>query len=222
MKIDCIPAGILNTNCYLIEREEDILIVDPGGSADELISRIDRTGKPLTAILLTHSHFDHILAVPPLMKRYDQASLMIHAAETYQLSREGIHRFLSQADPALLQYIGEDFDFPEVTKALVHGDIICDGLFRVVHTPGHSPGSVCYYSESEGVLCSGDTLFRGTVGRSDLPGGDASTLMSSIKEQLLPLSEETAVYPGHGEATTLSVEKQHNPFLYQSRRFPPS
>lgn len=213
MRIQRIPTGLLSANCYLIETQHSLVMVDPGGSADVLIEAIEKSRKRLEAVLLTHSHFDHILALPAISRRFGDFHLGIHALEKNQVSEPGIRRFLSDADPSLLSLIGEDFSFPKVTHELHDHDVVTDASLLVLHTPGHSPGSVCLYSREQGFLFCGDTLFRGTVGRTDLPGGNTAQLMQSIQQQLLPLDEETAVYPGHGESTTIGYEKRTNRFL---------
>ena len=213
MRIKRLPVGLLGTNCYLIELEKTLVLVDPGGSAEQITRQVNRIGKPVVSILLTHGHFDHILAIPALCRTFADIPVFIHPSEAEKVSEKGIREFLSHADPALLSGIREDFAFPSHILPLTDGSVVSDAELLVLHTPGHSPGSTCLYSREEGVLFSGDTLFKGTVGRTDLPGGDMETLLASIEKQLLPLDEETAVYPGHGEDTTILQEKRSNPFL---------
>ena len=166
MLIQRIPTGLLSANCYLIETRQSLVLVDPGGSSDILIEAVRRTRKRLEAVLLTHSHFDHILALPALSRRFGDFHLGIHTLEKDQVSESGIRRFLSDADPSLLSLIGEDFSFPPVTHELHDNDVVTDASLLVLHTPGHSPGSICLYSREEGFLLCGDTLFRGTVGEN--------------------------------------------------------
>ncbi len=213
MRIQTIPSGLLAANCYLIETRHAVVLIDPGGSPGRIIDAVERTRKDLDAVLFTHSHFDHILALPAISRRFGEVLVGIHPLETDQVSEHGIRRFLSSADPSLLNLIGTDFAFPRVTQELTDGLVVTEAALTVLHTPGHSPGSICLYSREEGILFSGDTLFRGTVGRTDLPGGDPHTLVQSIQKQLLSLDEKTAVYPGHGENTTIGYERRNNPFL---------
>lgn len=197
MDITGLSVGCFGANCYLLNNGDDALMIDPGGDAKELVQLLNKKQLSLRAILLTHGHFDHIGAVPDLARKYD------------------VPVVLAEADQALYHSPANCFppfpcvpDLPETTPDVpVIEGLECD----VIATPGHSQGSVCY--RFGGHLFTGDTLFRLSVGRTDLPGGDGRQLMKSIRERLWVLGDDVQVYPGHGEPTTIGHERQHNPYL---------
>ena len=176
---------MIGTNCYLVINEEtkESVMVDPGAYPAKVKNAVKEQGLKLKAVLLTHAHFDHIMGLSDVME-----------------------------DVKVPVYV-EEADLPMMTDGDGQQLEIAGFQFRVIHTPGHTPGGCCYYMEQEGVLFSGDTLFQTSVGRSDFPGGSASALVRSVKEKLLVLPEETHVYPGHMEETTIGYEKLHNPFI---------
>jgi hydroxyacylglutathione hydrolase len=188
--------GPLEENCYLIyiQGEKAGVLVDPGSSADELAAKIEETGVKPVLILATHGHFDHVGAVQSLKEKY-QAPFACQAMDQDHLK-------MAQ-------------DAPQVDQFLESGEVLeTAGLkIKVLATPGHTEGGLCYYMEEHGLLFSGDTLFEGTVGRTDLPGGSALEMTRSIKNVLYPLQDETRVFPGHGEETTMGREKKTNPFM---------
>lgn len=178
-------------------------VVDPGGHADRILQRLSELGLKAVMVINTHGHFDHIGGNKDLINATG-AELIIHCDDSPLLERAGEHAavFGLQAEPS-----------PAPTHLLVGGEKIPLGelTLQVIHTPGHSPGGVCLYVED--YLFVGDTLFAGSIGRTDLPGGDHQLLIAGIKEKLLPLPADTKVYPGHGPMTTIGAEKLHNPFL---------
>ncbi|MDZ7295245.1 MAG: MBL fold metallo-hydrolase [candidate division KSB1 bacterium] len=193
------------TNCYLVGCEETHTgaIIDPGDEPELLVAELQRLGLRLRAILLTHGHIDHVSAVPAIARKTG-ASVYAHRGEAKVLDTLSLQARL--------------FGLPEpeavvVNTWLADGDEVEVGslLFRVVHTPGHTPGSICFLHDH--VLFSGDTLFRESVGRTDLPGGSYRDLSRSIKNKLLVLPDEFRVLPGHGEATTIGDERRLNPYL---------
>ena len=194
MKIQTIPVGMLQTNCYVawLEGREDCVIVDPGDNAKKIISFLALQGLTPAAILLTHGHFDHDGAVKDLVQEYD--------CPVYMNKKELIL-------PA---------GFPTGRRAYTHpcgeGDVLTlAGLqLQVLETPGHTPGSVCFLTGS--TLFSGDTLFAGSCGRTDFPCGSWSALMASLR-RLAALEGDRTVYPGHSEPTTLDSERKYNPYL---------
>lgn len=201
-------VGPFMENSYLVydaHRKEGIMI-DPGDQEEILIRGIDDRGIRLSCIVNTHGHIDHIGAVAALKKRFG-IPFLIHSNDAE----------LVQNAPYFARIIGLPIypvEIPTIDGYIKHGDTITVGTFeaRVIETPGHTAGGVCLHFESEKVLFSGDTLFRGSVGRTDFPGADYETLISSIREKLWTLPDDTVVYPGHGEPTTIGLEKRFNPF----------
>ncbi|HEY3219549.1 MAG TPA: MBL fold metallo-hydrolase [Gemmatimonadales bacterium] len=211
MKIVSIPNGMFAENCYLVVDEQAgaCAIVDPGEEAGLILHKVKETGAQPVAIWLTHAHLDHVLGVPRV------------AAET------GAPVWLHPADRPLYDGVPEQAAWfglapPERLPApdhdLAHGAALQVGdlRFEVRHAPGHSPGSVCL--RGPGVVFTGDVLFAGSIGRTDLPGGDFGTLIASIERELLPLSDDTILYSGHGPETTIGRERRTNPFLTGASR----
>ncbi len=205
MILEILPSGPLDVNCYILgcETTRKAAVIDPGGNVPQILAILDKHQLELDMIINTHGHFDHIGGNKEL-KEQTGAQLLVHRFDASLLiqARETAAIFGLSANPS-----------PEPTRELVGREQLSVGelSLRVLHTPGHSRGGICLYTE--GHLFSGDTLFAGSIGRTDLPEGDYSQLIASIREQLLGLPEETKVYPGHGPATTIGYEKQHNPFL---------
>ena len=206
MKIVQIPNGMFAENCYLLidEAAAECAIVDPGEEAGLILHKVEESGAKPVGIWLTHAHLDHVLGVARV------------AAET------GVPVWLHPADRPLYDAVPEQAawfglappgDLPAPDHDLTHGMRLSVGNIAVAvrHAPGHSPGSVCLVAP--GVVLSGDVLFAGSIGRTDLPGGDFDTLIASIERELLPLSDDTIVYSGHGPETTIGRERRTNPFL---------
>jgi len=186
LNITCRTVGMLGTCCYILWQEdrEDCLVIDPGGDAASIRNACG--GRRIAAILLTHGHFDHMAAVRELMA--GDTALVVHYKDAAMLS-----------DPALnVSYlIGQRIICPEATRLVREGDTLdyAGVTLRVLHTPGHTPGSVCY--EAGEHLITGDTMFEHGYGRTDLPGGDFSAMVQSLK-RLMPLQQNHEIYPGHG------------------------
>lgn len=207
MIIKSAMVGLVGTNCYVIINENhdnEAIIVDPGDQAAKIIELCDNAGAKPVAILLTHGHFDHVMAGDEVANHYG-INIYIHEddfeliADPMMNSGAMINRAKGfRADEKLTD--GQKLDFAGF-------DI------TVIHTPGHTPGGACFYFEKEGKLFCGDTLFCESVGRTDLPGGSQSTLVKSLREKVMKLPDQTACYPGHGEPTTISFERQFNPFI---------
>ncbi len=199
-------VGFYQVNCYLLyDGEGRAVCVDPGDDADALLASLAAHSARLAAILLTHAHWDHVGAVADLAERHD-APVLLHAADLPLLEKWSPRPMAPG-------------------RLLADGDLVRAGgfTFRVLHTPGHTPGSLCFLLEpgwraGGAWLFSGDTLFRGTVGRTDFPGGSAEELRRSLRTKLLPLPDATVVYPGHGDHTTMGRERRANPFLLQAAR----
>ena len=196
--------GMVRTNCYfLINRETDeALIIDPADDAAAVRDWFLNNQKKPAAILLTHGHFDHILAAEELRKRFD---IKIYAGDGEQELLENASWNLSASWSNQVVLHADEF--------VKDGEILSLAGFqiRVIATPGHTAGGVSYYLPEEQILFSGDTLFAGSYGRVDFPTSSMSQMVHSVRDRLLVLPEDTVVYPGHGEATTIGQEKRYNP-----------
>lgn len=199
-------VGAVATNCYLAEntRTKEALIIDPGDSAGKIAQIIKNEEVTPVAVLLTHGHFDHAMAAEELAQEF-QIPVYAHEKEQETLETPRIN---------LSGMIGQSLAF-HADRYVRDGEELNLAGFRiqVLHTPGHTLGGVCYYLESEKTLFSGDTLFCQSVGRTDFPTGSASTLIRSIKEKLMPLPDDTTVYTGHEDMTTIGMERKYNPFI---------
>lgn len=198
-------VGAMGANCYIISCPETkkAAVIDPGAEAKNLYRWVLEKGYQVEDILLTHGHFDHIGAVDEL-RTLLQAKVGIHEADAIMLTS-------GQAN--LSSYVGRALDTKPADFLFEDGQVLTVGNLRitVLATPGHTQGGVCFLT-SEGLL-SGDTLFDGSIGRTDFPGGSLEQLLDGIEKKLLVLPEETRVYPGHGSETTIGREKRGNPFL---------
>jgi hydroxyacylglutathione hydrolase len=205
MIIKTVIVGPLDVNCYILgcEDTKEAAIIDPGDNADEIIKVIDEEGLNPGFIINTHAHFDHVGGVKTI-KEHFKINFFLHEEDLFL-----IENVSEQATAFGLNPIPK----PDVDKFVNNGDKISLGnkVINVIHTPGHSPGCVCYYIDNN--VFVGDTMFAGSIGRTDLPGGSYETLINSIKERLFPLGDSTIVYPGHGPSTTIEKERKHNPFL---------
>lgn len=208
MRIDRIAVGALDTNCWIVSDDEGgpAIVIDPGDD----VARIESTlaGRSVSAIVLTHGHFDHIGAVEPLLASHP-ATLAIHEADA--------DRITTAAGSGGAMFGFDSHIAPPADLTLADGDAVTAGgvTLEVLHTPGHTPGCICLLAtDASGIphLFSGDTLFAGSVGRTDFPGGDARVLARSIAEKLAPLHPDTVVHPGHGPDTTIAREARLNPF----------
>jgi len=220
--VDRIVTGFFNTNTYLFSHwKKGCIIIDPAGNVEEIISHIEiKNFRPL-AIICTHGHFDHIAAISQLKSHYENEDMdlpvYIHELDSEYLTPAGYDRHMHDISMlgAEFQSLFRDFlaKLPQYDFILKEGDTILDTDLTVIHTPGHTPGGISIYSENDSILFSGDTLFFEGIGRTDLPGGDGSLLLKSIREKLFTLPENTRVFPGHGPYTSIEREKNHNPFL---------
>ena len=205
--VTCFTVSQLAENTYLVGCEEtkDAVFIDPGDEPDRLLKAAEESGFTVTKIVNTHGHFDHVGAVMAV-KDALEIPFHLHKDDEPMLER------LLQVGPMF--GIG-DGRIPVVDHYLEEGDTVEVGNLtaEVLFTPGHSPGHVSLYFAEEGCIFSGDVLFAGSIGRTDLPGASIATLMRSIEQVLLPLPLETVIYPGHGPATTIGQEKEQNPFL---------
>lgn len=204
------PVGPLQCNCHILADESTLeaVILDPGDEPERILERAK--GLTVRALLHTHGHFDHVLATRPV-KEATGAEVMIHRDDRglYEDLRGQLRMFRGLFGMDL----GEGHESPAVDGFLEEGGEIAFGRHRlkVLHTPGHTPGSCCFHGD--GVLFSGDTLFRRGIGRTDFPGGDATREAASIRERIYTLDPETVVYPGHGPLTHVGEERRDNPFV---------
>ncbi|MGD8623981.1 MAG: MBL fold metallo-hydrolase [Anaerolineae bacterium] len=206
MIIEVLPVGMLQANCYIAGCSEtrEAAVIDPGGDPQIILDALAGHDLTLRYVLNTHGHFDHTDANGALVEATG-AQLAAHALDKPLLAAAGgaaIFGLQAKAGPA-----------PDLE--LADGDELAVGrlCLRVLHTPGHTPGHVCFYEAGEGVLFDGDVLFRRGIGRSDLPGGDPRQLMASIQKVLFALPDMTVVYSGHGPPTTIGEEKKLNPWV---------
>ncbi|MDD5706776.1 MAG: MBL fold metallo-hydrolase [Kiritimatiellae bacterium] len=209
MEYKVVVVGAFGVNCAVLwDRQRAATVVDPGEDAERILGVLRSSGLTLRQIVLTHGHIDHISALDVLLA-VQPVPVKMHAADAaWAFTDVNVFPPYNNvpARPAALEEIDEG-------SLLAAGDT----SFRVLHTPGHSPGSICLYCESEALLISGDTLFAGTVGRTDLPGGNGSKLARSLK-RLAVLPDAVTILPGHGPATTIGDEIVANPFLRGARR----
>ncbi|MDZ5712159.1 MBL fold metallo-hydrolase [Jeotgalibacillus haloalkalitolerans] len=203
-----LPLGPMQTNAYILYNDrKECLIIDPGEEAHKVMQFIQQKSLKPLGILLTHAHFDHIGAVEEVRHEY-QIDVYMHIQEKSWLSKP------EKNGSALFQGIDPIVASPAEQIWDQEGEVsIGDFRFQLYHTPGHSPGSVSFYFKEESLVISGDVLFNGSIGRTDLPGGQMEELIKSIKNKLLTLEDQTYVLPGHGPVTTISRERNHNPFL---------
>ncbi len=206
MKINQYVVGEVQTNCYIIINEEtkECLIVDPGAAARQLASRIKADALKPVAVLLTHGHFDHAGAAKELAEEFE---ILIYAHEAEEDTLKEPRKNVSWMVGREESYKADVYVNERETLNLAGFSI------QVIHTPGHTKGGCCYYFKDEQVLFSGDTLFAQSVGRTDFPGGSMSEIVRSIREKLMVLPDETTVYPGHNDVTTIKTERNYNPYL---------
>jgi glyoxylase-like metal-dependent hydrolase (beta-lactamase superfamily II) len=199
-------VGPLACNCYVVgdPATSEAIVIDPGGDASEIIAAIEERNLTITAIVATHAHFDHLIAAD-VVREHTAAPMYLHDSD---------RPLLDWFQTSGLMFLGMELPPPpEIDSSPKEGDRLVAGSAElvVVHTPGHSPGSISLVSDS--ALFSGDTLFADSIGRSDLPGGDGDQLIASIHNKLFESPDDLPVYPGHGPATTIGKERRFNPFV---------
>ena len=198
--------GPVYTNCYIAKNKEtgEALIIDPADSPSKIELKVNAMGARPVAVLLTHGHFDHIMGVEAVREKYQ---IPVYACRQEE-------EMLREPSVNMIDQMGK--------SCSIRPDVFLDDLqvfeaagfsIQMIHTPGHTKGSCCYYLKEEGVLFSGDTLFCGSVGRTDFPGGSASQIRDSLHRLLAALPDDTSVYPGHDTSTTIGYEKRYNPFV---------
>ncbi|MHB1125449.1 MAG: MBL fold metallo-hydrolase [Bacillota bacterium] len=205
MFLKTIVIGGFSTNCYIVGCDEtkEAAVIDPGGSEQEILKAIQENGLQVRYVINTHGHVDHIASNREI-KEATGAELIIHEEDA---------NFLVNPKKSLLSFTGKTEAGPAADRTVVDGDTIQFGNVKleVIHTPGHTPGGMCL--KTGDVIFTGDTLFSGSVGRTDFPGGSHYELVQSIKEKLLCYSDDVIIYPGHGPSSTLRMEREYNPFL---------
>jgi len=222
--VERVVVGPWKTNCYIYSSsKKECIVIDPGGDETEIASRVDVLNMVPVGIALTHGHVDHVAALGRLRASYASRGyslkIAIHSADRKFLGTSGreTHReSLEFLDSEAWSFFGmESMELPRADVKLSEGDRVFGMDLVVLETPGHTPGGVCFYSEKEGVLFSGDTLFFDGHGRTDLPGGNEKKLRESFRKKLSVLPPETRVFPGHGPFTTIEREKRSNDFLQE-------
>lgn len=203
---DHFEVGPLACNCYIVgdRATQEAIVIDPGGDAATIAHSLHKKGLRVTAIVATHAHFDHLVAAEAL-RELTGAPVYMHSAD---------RPLLDWYEESARMFLGIEIGPPPaIDSSADEGDALKAGEARldVLHTPGHSPGSISL--AGAGVVFSGDALFAGSIGRSDLPGGDGRLLVATVKEKLLGLDDEVRVYPGHGPPTTVGQERRSNPFV---------
>jgi glyoxylase-like metal-dependent hydrolase (beta-lactamase superfamily II) len=207
MLLETFPVGPLQCNCSVIgdERTREAIVIDPGDNIDRVLLTLQRQGLALKQILITHGHIDHIGGAMKL-KQATGAPILMNRADLEQIG------LLDE----MAAWIGIPSPGPVTIDASLDHDakiIIGDLQAAAIHTPGHTEGSTCIYFPVEKKLIAGDTLFAGSIGRTDLPGGNSRKIIDSLRQRVLTLPEETIVIPGHGPATSIGEEKENNPFV---------
>ena len=205
MIIKTLTVGPIMANCFILgcENTKSAVVIDPGDEADKILMALAESQLTVKYIINTHGHFDHVGANKK-MKEVTGAEILIHAADADMLEQ------ISMASQAFGMSVENS---PPADRMIGEGDQITFGdiTLNVIHTPGHSPGGIAL--STDGIVFVGDSLFYGSIGRTDFPGGDYNTLISSIKNKLFPLGDEVVVYTGHGPETSIGQEKRMNPFL---------
>lgn len=206
IEVKTLVVGPIEENCYLVYDEENnkrtCFLVDPGAGGTKIMNAMNSLSLKPEAIFLTHGHFDHIMAVNWIRKEYPEVPVYAYEKE---------EEVLTDHSKSLLAGVPGKYEIGDVSYLPDGKELTVAGVFvRLLATPGHTAGSCCYYLEKDGILFSGDTLFRESAGRTDFPTGDDQKIRKSIRERLMLLPDETAVYPGHGESTGIAHEKKYN------------
>ncbi|MGI6777487.1 MAG: MBL fold metallo-hydrolase [Acetivibrionales bacterium] len=203
MIIKCIPTGMFHSNSYIVGDNGEGVVIDSGVNSREILNEAESSGLKIKYIILTHSHIDHVCTVEETRKALG-AKVAIHELEAGALTDS----YLNGSE-----LFGKGLTCNEADVLLKDGDVIeVRGLeFEIIHTPGHTKGGICI--KVNNCIFTGDTLFKMSIGRSDLPGGNQTVLINSIRSKLMTLPDETEVFPGHGPGTKIGYEKKNNPFL---------
>lgn len=207
MKITKIINKIAQENTYLLSNSSTIIVIDPGSDSDEILEKIHQIDLPVSAILLTHAHFDHIMGISAIQSEFPDVKIYVHEAEKFWLSNSELN--------AGQFFLRQNITAPNATNFYEFDKTyhLTGFEFQVRQTPGHSPGGVSLVFNHEKIVFTGDALFNNSIGRTDLTDGNLETLQNAIKTQLFTLPNDYDVFPGHGNSTTIGAEKMYNPFL---------
>ncbi|MEL6328730.1 MAG: MBL fold metallo-hydrolase [Planctomycetota bacterium] len=206
IRIEPFALGDYQTNCYIVHDATQCFVADCGDRPEPLLDRLDELGLEPEAFVLTHAHLDHIAGLHAARRRYAGSPIWIHPLEA---------PWLLDTEQNLSALAGQPVTAPPSDRTIEHGESLdlVGGPWEVRHAPGHSPGSVVLFSASLGIAISGDTVFAGSIGRTDFPGCDFETLEASIRREIYSLPEDTTLLPGHGPPTTVGRERSTNPFV---------
>ncbi|HTS37108.1 MAG TPA: MBL fold metallo-hydrolase [Candidatus Solibacter sp.] len=204
---EIIPVGPLQCNCSIIgdETTREAMVIDPGDDIEDVLSLVRKHNLQVKQIVVTHAHIDHVGGAMKL-RAATSAPILLNQNDYDLLKMLDVQAaWIGVADPGKV----------EIDRSVTTGETVAAGSHtaQILHTPGHTEGSICLYFEPEKMLIAGDTLFAGSIGRTDLPGGSMQKIMGSLHDTVLSLPDETVVVPGHGELTTIGEERESNPFL---------
>ncbi|MDR2982890.1 MAG: MBL fold metallo-hydrolase [Puniceicoccales bacterium] len=213
MKVECVALGPFETNCYLVidDTGKRCVVVDaPAGAGTHVLAEIRERGLVLEALFLTHGHWDHMSDAAD----FALPGVAVYAHKDDHVCYDTPERFKTWYQMIVPDLTDDDFRPVKVTRWVEQGSTleVLDRVFEVRHVPGHCPGNILFYCASEKIAFTGDTLFAGSVGRSDLPGGNWPMLLKSIRNQIYTLPDDTILFPGHGPETTVGAEKLANPY----------
>ena len=208
IRIKSMVLGPVETNCYIIENEEnkEAVVIDPADHGDQILQNIAQDGFKLTAVLLTHGHFDHITGLAKMEEARDQFTVYASQKEVELLYDTSLNCSTDMGDGGFCVK-------PDRTLSDQESFTAAGVPFVCIETPGHTSGSCCYFIAEKKLLFAGDTVFAGSVGRTDLPTGSMKDMKKSIEEKLRPMDDDIQVFPGHGPYTTIGDEKRFNPFF---------
>lgn len=213
MILETFPVGPLQCNCSILgdEASHTAMVIDPGDDIAHILARLAFHRFTLKQIVITHAHIDHVGAAARL-KQITGATVLMNQHDIPLLQQMDMQAaWLGVKPPEIVQLDGSADDLVAIGLSNLEA--------QVLHTPGHTPGSICLHFPADNLLFAGDTLFAGTIGRTDLPGGNTQQILKSLRERLLPLPEETKVIPGHGPTTSMGAERANNPFLKSNARY---